>query len=490
MKNLFKYAHHLGFNNPYYLKDKQKFIFDTKFESIISKTASTITLNPKALLSFFNKFYFLADNSIVNEVNRSPWMGVPNKDKTDWNFYNLPQHQNKIKKEESVADVLFELLCEEIVEYVGQVKSVGILLSGGMDSRIVVGCLHHLMQQKRIDLNRVVAYTWGNTDSRDYIYAKRLAHNLDWEFKSYQIGAEEMWNNFMISGIRGCEFSGLHLHAMQQIAETNDVEVMLAGSYGDSVGRAEYFGIKVDKIIAISQKINNKAGLLKPNVFKASKALLLEDINKYHTTFKKEKAYQENEIDKQLHYMRRMLNPCMEVINDKTPLFQIFTSPKVFAYMWSLDVSVRNDKVYYYMLKKFPKEISEVPWARTGKRFMHNEDVPDQHKKKHHNYTDIVQFELYDKILTYVVENKDYLSYINIDAFKMIMKEIKRFPKNNFDYLELACWIVSYTKFAKTYGDLLETPTLFSSKTLAFKAKCEYRILTKARQLKHAIFRN
>jgi asparagine synthase (glutamine-hydrolysing) len=489
MKNIFKYAHHLGFNNPYYLKNKKKLIFDTKFGSIISKTALTYTLNPKALLSFFNKFYFLADNSVVNEINRSPWMGVPNKDKTNWNFYNLPQHQNKIKKEESVADELFELLCEEIVEYVGQAKSVGILLSGGMDSRMAAGCLHHLMQHKRIDLNRVVAYTWGNTDSRDHIYAKRLAHHLDWEFKSYQIGAEEMWNNFMISGIRGCEYSGLHLHAMPQIAETNDVEVMLAGSYGDSVGRAEYSGVKVDKLAPINRKLNNKAGLLNPKVFKASKALLLDDINKYHTIFKKEKAYQENEIDKQLHYMRRMLNPCMEVINDKTPLFQIFTSPKVFAYMWSLDVSVRNDKVYYYMLKKFSNKISEVPWARTGKRFMHDHDIPDQHKKKHHNYTDIVRFELYDQILTYVIENKGYLSYINIDAFKVIMQEIKCFPKHNFDYLELICWMVSYTKFIKTYKEELETPVPFSSKSLAFKAKFEYRILTKARKLKYDIFK-
>jgi len=185
--------------------------------------------------------------------------------------------------------------------------------------------------------------------------------------------------------------------------------------------------------------------------------------------------------------MRRMLNPCMEVINDKTPLFQIFTSPKVFAYMWSLDVSVRSDKVYYYMLKKFPNKISKVPWARTGKRFMHDEDIPDQHKKKHHNYTDIVQFELYDKILSYVDANKAHLSYVNIDAFKMIMKEIKSFPKHNFDYLELICWMVSYTKFVKTYKEELETPVPFSSKSLALKTKIEYRILTKARKLKYDI---
>jgi asparagine synthase (glutamine-hydrolysing) len=372
---------------------------------------------------------------------------------------------------------------------VGQSKSVGILLSGGMDSRMAAGCLHHIIKQKKVNVERVVAYTWGNIDSRDHIYAKRLAHDLDWEFKSYQIGPEEMWNNLMISGLRGCEYSGLHLHAMQQIAETNDVEVMLAGSYGDSVGRAEYSGVKVDKLIPISQKLTNKAGFLNPKVFKKSKALLLEDINKYHNIFKKEKPYQVHEVDRQLHYMRRMLNPCMEVINDKTPLFQIFTSPKVFGYMWSLDVSVRNDNVYYYMLKKFCDEISEVPWARTGKRFMHDEDIADQHNKKHHNYSDIVQFDLYDKISTYVDENKAYLSYVNIEAFKVIMQEIKRFPKHNFDYLELICWMVSYTKFVQTYKDELETPVQFSSKSLALKAKFEYRILTKGRQLKHNVFK-
>jgi hypothetical protein len=91
---------------------------------------------------------------------------------------------------------------------------------------------------------------------------------------------------------------------------------------------------------------------------------------------------------------------------------------------------------------------------------------------------------LYDKILSYVDANKAHLSYVNIDAFKMIMKEIKSFPKHNFDYLELVCWIVSYTKFVKTYKDELETPKILSSKLLALKAKYEYRILTKGRQFK------
>jgi hypothetical protein len=51
----------------------------------------------------------------------------------------------------------------------------------------------------------------------------------------------------------------------------------------------------------------------------------------------------------------------------------------------------------------------------------------------------------------------------------------------------LVCWMVSYTKFVKTYKEELETPVPFSSKSLALNTKIEYRILTKARKLKYDI---
>ena len=119
---------------------------------------------------------------------------------------------------------------------------------------------------------------------------------------------------------------------------------------------------------------------------------------------------------------------------------------------------------------------------------MQDEDVPDDHKKKHHNYTDIIQFELYDKILNYVDGNKHHLSYINISSFKAIMKEIRHYPKHNFDYLEVICWMVSYTKFVLYYKDVLKAPELFNSEILAQKARLEYQFVTRARELKHKLY--
>lgn len=124
MHHLFKYAHHLGFNNPYYYKEGQKLSVEPKFESIMSESKTTKTVNPKALLSFFNKFYFLGDDCIVNETKRSPWMAKPNPEQSDWDYFELPQHQNKKRNEEEVAEHSFELLCEVIKDYLGKPRKI------------------------------------------------------------------------------------------------------------------------------------------------------------------------------------------------------------------------------------------------------------------------------------------------------------------------------------------------------------------------------
>ena len=487
MKTIFNYAHHLGFNNPYYFVDQDsKLEVDVSFQSIMNKQSGSKSINPKAIVSFLSWTYFLGDNCIVNEINRSPWMATPDNDKSKWQFYDLPKHGSTKVHEKEIADQLFELLCEEIKDYVGDAKSVGILLSGGMDSRMLAGCLYHMIKHQQVDVHRVVAYTWGDKNSRDHIYAKRLAENLGWEFQYFHVGAKEIWENIMLAGTRGCEYSGIHLHAMPQIAETNDVDILFAGSYGDSVGRAEYSGSRVDKVKSIEKGLKNKLGLIESQVFESAKTSLLKDINSYHKIFPRDKNYQQNELDRQLHYMRRKLNACMEVINDKTPLYQIFTSPKVFGYMWSLDLSVRNDKVYFYLLEKFSTKISQIPWARTGKRFMIDEE-PDKFKKVHHSYSDIIQHELYDKILSYVNDNRKLVQYINIEVFNSIMEEIKKYPKHNFDYLEVITWVVSYTRFLVDNKNLIEANNKNSKNKSNHFVKIQYRTKTRLRNLKNRI---
>ena len=174
--------------------------------------------------------------------------------------------------------------------------------------------------------------------------------------------------------------------------------MILAGSYGDSVGRAEYSGRKVTSLKPINSTIRNVAGIIKSNVYKMCLNDIKEDIQSYHRLFPAKERYMQNEMDYELHYMRRMLNPCMELLTDKSEFHQVFTSPEVFGFMWSIDPVKRTDWVYSHMMKEFKTDLSDIPWARTGLPYMAKEGIPDNYSAKHHSYTDIINYDLMEEL--------------------------------------------------------------------------------------------
>src|SRR5690606_21301538 len=98
----------------------------------------------------------------------------------------------------------------------------------------------------------------------------------------------------------------------------------------------------------------------------------------------------------QCHYMRRMLNSCMSVINDNYPLYQMFSSPDVYGYMWGIAPELRNDDIYYHILKANAPELLMIPWARTGLVYPHTTGTPDNFKKSHHDYGKMIRTDFLD----------------------------------------------------------------------------------------------
>ncbi|GGB72071.1 hypothetical protein GCM10007424_10070 [Flavobacterium suaedae] len=486
---LFNHSNHLGAFNTFTYTDKSGLLhFSQNIQEIINNYPDILTINLSSIIGVLSKNYMLGDTTLINGIYRSPWMGYPDKSKSQWLFYDVPNHKENFESKEKVAEKLFNLLCEEIIEYVGDKKKIGVLLSGGMDSRILVGCLNHLITNNTIKIDEVIGFTWGLERSRDVEYSKRITTSLNWKWKHYNVSANDLWENYKIAGVRGCEYSGIHLHAISKIAKDSDlVDVFLAGSYGDSVGRGEYSGMTVLKLKPIHSGINNSDRLLCNSLYNKSKSYINNEIEKYHMLFPREKKYMRNELDYQLHYMRRMLNPCMELINERRKLHQIFTNPKVFGYIWSLDPSIRDNDIYYNILKMFPPEISDVPWARTGKRYGYDNDTPDDYTKKHHEYDVIIQKDHLDRIQDFINENKNYLPFFNLKAVNCILNEIRKYPYGNFDYLEKITWIISFIHFIKVHEERinLEGDITSGSVSDVVKAKINYYLHTRTRSLKN-----
>jgi hypothetical protein len=441
------YSDHLGAFNSYYKVDNNgEIITYCSFKEALEKQQIR-EIDLSSVICILSKNHILGDKTLLKGLYRAPWMCelIENH----WRFHDLPPHEGIRYSTEYIGKHLFELLCDEIQMYIGEKSTVGILLSGGMDSRMVAGALDYLIKSKRINVDSVTAYTWGNHDSRDVVYSKLIAERLGWNWKHYIVDAEKLWRNIEIAGERGCEYSGIHLHAMPDVGldAANEVEVILAGSYGDGVGRAEYSGKHASKLSSIQNGIGKFSYLL--NIDNLSNYIneLNQEVLKYHRQFPRNNKSAQHELDRQLHYMRKMLNPCMEVINEQVPIFQVFTSPKVFGFMWSLDFSVRNNDIYKEVPKYFKTDLSDIPWARTGKLYGDLTETEDNFKKKHHSYEQFLQNNLYSKLLEQVSQSKS--SLINLKELKRLVQLVNKYQGHNFDYLEAITWCISFLKIEK-----------------------------------------
>lgn len=474
---MFSLYNTLGFNNPYYIYKNDKLHFYKSINEAIYNKDNILEIDIVSISQMLSLNHMLGDRTIIKGISKSPWMGKPNNNFSAFDYFDNVSHKEVEVSSEEIADKLYTLLRKEIQTYIGNERKIGILLSGGMDSRIVAGILNDLVKDKSIAVDSITAYTWGNIYSRDVEYSKRICELLGWKLKHYTVNSQDLWNNIHLSAQNGCEYSGIHLHAIPQILEDINVEIMLAGSFGDSIGRAEYSGRKVTDLKPFIKRRRNFAYLLDKVSYKSSHKHWLLDIESYHDLFKENEKYQQYELDYQLHYMRRMLNPCIGLLNDKCKVAQVFTSPEIFQYMWSIHPRYRNDDIYIHLLKKFNTDFSKIPWARTGLPYGKKSGTPDNFKKKHHSYSHFIQNELFPLIKSELEKSPIY-QYINHSSVEIILKMIKSYPNYNFDYLERIIWLVSFSLFLRENEKVIlkkipqQQEKLFHRALLHLKYRC------------------
>jgi len=449
---MFQNYNHLGFNNPYYYNSKGSFVIKQNLSDLLDVYDGPCRIDPVAIIEFMNKNYLFADRTLIQDIQRTPWGAKPNKLLNKWEYNSAPKHDLLDIPEEEIAKTLFQKICSEIQTYIGDKKRIGILLSGGMDSRMVAGALDYLIKANNLTGLEVTGLTWGNEETRDVVYAKEIAARLNWKWKHYKVAAKDLLSNIKETAIHGCEYSPIHLHAIPQIRDDNNLDVILAGSYGDSVGRSEYSRKKVRFIKPILQNISNIGGIVHQEIFKHSMKYIENDIERYHIQFPEKEQYMQNELDYQIHYMRRMLNPCMELLTEKMKFCQVFTHPDVYGYMWSINPDRRNDLVYKYMFQEFITKLNDIPWARTGLQYGMEKGTPDSYHNDHHPYVSIITKEIFDEIKTLVLSNEiKQLGIFDQGAIKTTLKLLKYFPPNNLYYTERIIWLASLAEMTRIY---------------------------------------
>lgn len=365
-------------------------------EAAAALPAQRRQLDPVSVLSLLSFEFICLDRTMVDGVSRLPWMGGVDERGAVHTFY-APPHGTTRLTPEAIARELWTRLSNELADATAGAKRVYVLLSGGMDSRVVAGVLRGLQRSGRLTVP-VEARTWGIEGTRDVVYAERLARTLGWHWEHLPLGPEHLWRNFETGAqFLGAECDPKHLHRMTAFEGTEPGAVVVAGSYGDSIGRAEYSSRHLSVVEPLTP--SDKFQLLKPRWREWAEPRLHADIYALRDRHGSRSELGSRELERQAHYMRRQLCHPMSIINRWAKLHQAFSSPEVFGFMWSLDASVRNDQVYRALLQTFASDLLNVEWARTGGRYQSGNEAGDTLRKGFHRYGRWLRVDLKDRLL-------------------------------------------------------------------------------------------
>lgn len=339
--------------------------------------------DPAAVLAYLSCRFIVGDRTLVSGLRRAPWLAEP-RPGGGWEFLTPAREPAPAGDESALVAEWFRRLHQECRTAVGGLGTVGLLLSGGMDSRIAAGVLRRVEQEAGGSL-RIWALTWGRPGCRDVEYSRRIATAFGWAWEHLPLGPADLAENITLAGRQGCEYAPLHLHALPAVGKLGGLDLVVAGSYGDSVGRAEYSGVKLAKLRPVGSSALDPCGIMSAGALARGRAGMRADLQAFAARFAGQ-GPGVRECEQMGHYMRRKLQAAMTACLAPMPLYQMFTTPGVYGLMWGLPSSRRGDRHYRLMLDLLPVELRGVPWARTGRPFGEPGGRPDDLPGGHHRY--------------------------------------------------------------------------------------------------------
>lgn len=348
---------------PYWMRHEDDiFVADTAGKLADLVPVEHRIIDPVSVLALLQFNYMLGDRTLVSGVHKMLPRAVLAGTGEVRRFAPIP-HGMRREARSSVAARFLELLEAEMVEAARGHSRVHVLLSGGMDSRIIAGVLQRARSRIQATIDLV---TWGDPQSRDVAYAKRVAAVLGWEHILLDYTPQLAWANVSAAASwGGAECTGIHLHGLEglrELAEKDDL--VIAGTLGDSMGRAVYGGRHIKR--TLMWPITNTHGLLP---YAQLQQLGREARRARADAWEMAEAaprWVRAELDMQENYLGRMLCHAMDYARQFCSLHQAFSSDALVEFVWSLSPGVRCDEVYFEVLRMLDPRLAAIPWARTG----------------------------------------------------------------------------------------------------------------------------
>ena len=160
----------------YYINYKNTIIFASKLSPLLRSGIFSWEINPSAVLEFFTYEHVLKNKTFAKNIELLPPGTILRfgKDKMVREAYTLDKFSvNEIPKTTSeVANTIYNRLQDSILRASKHSSHTAITLTGGMDSRAILGCAME-------SVSSLSAYTFGPENSKEVSYARALAMQAD-----------------------------------------------------------------------------------------------------------------------------------------------------------------------------------------------------------------------------------------------------------------------------------------------------------------------
>lgn len=331
------------------------------FFAAVGDAGPRLRWDTAALLGIVGRNYATGDRTLVQEVVRQPWLAAADGE----TLRPVPPHGRFWLEPREAAAELRARLRREAEAACRGAKRIFLLLSGGLDSRIVAGVLAELHREGRLE-SRPIGVTWGLEDSRDVAYGREVARLLDFEWRHLPLTEDHLEQNIRREApMLGAPVSPLHLHRMAWLRQIEPGDRVLAASFGDSIGRAEFCGVHL--LALPGYRAIARFGLLRPEVVADGAARIAADLAALHGRDPGAPAHARLEWEQMAFYMRNQLADAMAASAPPGALVQLFTAPEVYSFIWSLHPAARGDDLYFTLLESLAADLARLPWARTNR---------------------------------------------------------------------------------------------------------------------------
>jgi len=418
---------------------------DNYFDAL-KDTSEKITFDISTILSMTSFTYPVGVGTLVNEIKRQPWMS--NIDNMGiYKLEEIPKHDTLFKGPKEIADNLIIRIRKEIIRACENKKNIYIMLSGGLDSRIIAAITEEAKRSGEID-GKLKAISYGMKNSRDVFYGKCVADVLGIDWIHVELSSLDVLDNINIAAEKlGCLTSGIHLHKFDWLKNIPQDSLVLAGTFGDTIGRGEPGSKHILELNYL--KPIDKYGLIKPQLIESAKRKIDTDLNELYKRSNTNVKYIHWEHQEYAYRLRNLAH-AQSIVNNYCEIYQVFTAPEVFAYMWSLHPSIRNNKIYGEVLEILNPKLARLPWARNN-RALYGKTVGADSKLQvnYYNYERWISVDLFDELNKRLDIN--WFNEINIFDINNIKQLIRKVESSKNVYIQehdIFLWLVGFRHFA------------------------------------------